>query len=97
LLIAWPDARAQVLTHGGVAPLTRIPSEQWIEKVVGGMDEAGQAFVIRIHHDAGYVVFSHTRIRKTKCSPANRFTQYWVKKASGERFWTTLKDLKPLP
>jgi hypothetical protein len=35
LLIAGPDAQAQVLTHGGVAPLIKIPSEQWIEKVVG--------------------------------------------------------------
>ena len=30
------------------------------------------------------------------CSPANQFTQYWIKKANGERFWSTLKDLKPL-
>jgi hypothetical protein len=31
------------------------------------------------------------------CSPANQFTQYWIRKSSGERFWATLKDLKPLP
>jgi len=30
------------------------------------------------------------------CSPANQFTQYWIKKASGERFWATLTDLKSL-
>jgi hypothetical protein len=29
------------------------------------------------------------------CSPANQFTQYWIKKTNGERFWATLKDLKP--
>jgi hypothetical protein len=28
-------------------------------------------------------------------SPANQFTQYWIKKASGARFWSTLKDLQP--
>jgi hypothetical protein len=31
------------------------------------------------------------------CSPANQFTQYGIKKPNGERFWATLKDLKPLP
>ena len=199
-----------MLTHGGVAPLTRIPSEQWIEKVVGDMDKPGQPFVIRIHHDAGYVVLPHTHpedenitvltgswalgmgshlnmgelepmeqgalgfvpkkmahfgcakvetvlqvhgigpfvnlpvdpvfelsskgvlsippllkpgvptsssppdcfkltlgahtqvergggvIVGALCSPANQFTQYWIKKPNGERFWATLKDLKPL-
>ena len=60
LLIGGTDARSQVLTHGGVAPLTKIPSEQWIEKVVGDMDKPGEPFVIRIHHDAGYVVLPHT-------------------------------------
>jgi hypothetical protein len=39
-------------THGGVAPMTKILSEQRIEKIVGDMDKAGQPFVIRIHHDA---------------------------------------------
>jgi len=31
------------------------------------------------------------------CSPANQFTQYWIRKPNGERFWATAKDLKPLP
>jgi hypothetical protein len=210
LLVAGTGARSQVLTHSGVAPLTNIPSEQWIEKVVGDMDKPGQPFVIRIHHDAGYVVLPHThpedenitvltgswalgmgsRVNMAElepmeqgalgfvpkkmahfgyatvetmlqvhgirpfvnlpidpvfeltskgvlakpsllkpgvptsssppdcfklaigarmqgergegvvvgglCSPANQFTQYWIKKANGERFWSTLKDLKPL-
>jgi hypothetical protein len=60
LLVAGSDAQSQVLIHGGVAPLTKIPSEQWIEKLVGDMDRPGQPFVIRIHHDAGYVVLPHT-------------------------------------
>jgi hypothetical protein len=29
------------------------------------------------------------------CSPANQFTQYWIEKSNGERFWAELKDLKP--
>ncbi|MEO5902707.1 MAG: cupin domain-containing protein, partial [Gemmatimonadaceae bacterium] len=37
-----------------------IPSEQWIEKVSGDMNMPGLPFVIRIHHDAGYVVLPHT-------------------------------------
>ena len=28
------------------------------------------------------------------CSPANQFTQYWIKKPNGERFWATIKNLK---
>jgi hypothetical protein len=211
LLVAGTDALSQVLTHGGVAPLTKIPSDQWIEKMVGDMDKPGQPFVIRIHHDAGYVVLPHTHpedenitvltgswalgmgsrfnmaelepmeqgalgfvpkrmahfgyakvettlqvhgigpfvnqpidpvfeltskgvlskpsllksgvptssspadcfkltvgahmqgergegvVAGALCSPANQFTQYWIKKPNGERFWATLKDLKPLP
>jgi hypothetical protein len=31
-----------------------------------------------------------------RCSPANQFTQYWVRKPNGERFWATLQELKPL-
>jgi hypothetical protein len=31
------------------------------------------------------------------CSPANQFTQYWIKKSNRERFWATLTDLKSLP
>ncbi len=60
LLVVATDGQTQVLTHGGVAPMTKIPPDQWIEKVVGDMDKPGQPFVIRIHHDAGYVVLPHT-------------------------------------
>ena len=210
LLVAGADVHSQVLTHGGVAPMTKIPSEQWIEKIVGDMDKPGQPFVIRIHHDAGYVVLPHThpedenitvltgswalgmgsRVKMSElepmeqgalgfvpkkmahfgyakvetmlqvhgigpfvnlpidpvfeltnlgvlakpsllkagvptsssppdcfklaigsrmrgergegvvvgglCSPANQFTQYWIKKANGERFWATRMNLRPL-
>ena len=211
LLVAGTAAYSQVLTHGGVAPLAKIPSEQWIEKIVGDMDKPGQPFVIRIHHDAGYVVLPHTHpedenitvltgswalgtgsrvnmaalepmeqgalgfvpkkmahfgyakvetmlqvhgigpfvnlpidpvfeltskgilakpsllkpgvttssaptdcfklaigaqmqgvrgagvVVGALCSPAIQFTQYWIRKSSGERFWAVLKDLKPFP
>jgi hypothetical protein len=29
-----------------------------------------------------------------ECFSTNRFTQYWIQKANGERFWTTLEALK---
>ena len=60
LLVAGADAYSHVLTHGGVAPMPRIPSEQWIEKIIGDMDKPGQPFVIRIHHDSGNVILPHT-------------------------------------
>jgi hypothetical protein len=60
LFLVGSGANSEDLAHGGVLPLGRIPSEQWIEKVVGDSDEPGLPFVIRIHHDAGYVVFPHT-------------------------------------
>jgi hypothetical protein len=60
LLLGGNIANSQELAHGGVVPLNRIPSEQWIEKVSGDMNEPGLPFVIRIHHDAGYVVLPHT-------------------------------------
>jgi len=31
-----------------------------------------------------------------RCSPANQLTQYWVRKANGERFWATREQLKLL-
>ena len=54
------NAISKDMGHGGVVPLNKIPSEQWIEKVSGDMDKPGLPFVIRIHHDAGYVVLPHT-------------------------------------
>jgi hypothetical protein len=210
LFLVGNDAHPEGLGHGGVMPLNKIPSEQWIEKVSGDMDAPGLPFVIRIHHDAGYVVLPHThpedenitvlqgswalgmgpRLKMSElepmelgafgfvpkemahfgyakvetilqvhgtgpfinvpidpvyqltdkgvlfkpslvkpgvpasssppdcftlkmgapvrgergagivvgalCSPANQFTQYWIQQPNSERFWATLRDLKPL-
>ena len=210
LLLVGNNASSEVLVRGGVVPLNKIPSEQWIEKVSGDMDKPGLPFVIRIHHDAGYVVLPHThpedenitvlkgswalgmgpRVKMSElepmelgafgfvpkqmthfayakvetilqvhgigpfinvpidpiyeltdkgilfkaslvkpgvptsssppdcftlkiganvrgergegivvgalCSPANQFTQYWIRKPNSERFWATLQELKPL-
>lgn len=210
LFVAETHADSQELVHGGVVPLHVIPSGQWIEPVVGDRDKPGQPFVIRIHHDAGYVVLPHThpedenitvltgswalgmgaRIKMSAlepmeqgalgfvpkkmahfgyakvetmlqvhgigpfvnlpidpvyeltnkgvlsklsllkpgvptsssppecfkmkiggrakgargegivvgalCSPANQFTQYWIQQSNGQRFWSTLQELKPV-
>ena len=210
LFLVGNNANSQDLAHGGVVPLNKIPSEQWIEKVSGDMDKPGLPFVIRIHHDAGYVVLPHAhpedenitvlkgswalgtgpRLKMSElkpmelgafgfvpknmehfghakvetilqvhgigpfinvpidpvyeltdkgvlskpslvkpgvptsssppdcftlrigayvrgargegivvgalCSPANQFTQYWIQKPNGERFWATLQELNPL-
>jgi hypothetical protein len=60
LFLVGNNARSEDLGHAGVVPLNKIPSDQWIEKVSGDMDKPGLPFVIRIHHDAGYVVLPHT-------------------------------------
>lgn len=52
-------AASSQLIGGGVVPLHKFQHGQWIEKVVGDMDAPGQPFVIRIHHDAGYIVLPH--------------------------------------
>ena len=210
LFLVGNNANSKDLGQGGVVPLNRIPSEQWIEKVSGDMDKPGLPFVIRIHHDAGYVVLPHThpedenitvlkgswalgmgrRVKMSElepmelgafgfvpkkmahfgyakvetilqvhgigpfinvpidpvyeltnkgvlsklslvrpgvptsssppdcftlkigahvrgargegivvgalCSPANQFTQYWIRQPNSERFWATLQELKPL-
>ena len=31
-----------------------------------------------------------------QCSPANDLTQYWIRKANGERFWATQEEVKKL-
>jgi hypothetical protein len=36
-----------------------MPPEQWVEKVWGDFNKAGEPFVIRIHNDAGYIVLPH--------------------------------------
>jgi hypothetical protein len=211
LVLVGNNAHSEDLAQKNeVVPLSRIPSEQWIEKVLGDSDKPGLPFVIRIHHDPGYVVLPHTHpedenitvvqgswalgmgrrfsaselkpmelgafgfvpkkmahfgyakvetilqvhgigpfennvidplyqltdkgvllkpslvkpgvptassppdcfklkvgarvqgqagegiVVGALCSPANLFTQYWVRTPSGERFWATLEKLKPL-
>ena len=210
LFLVGNNANSEDLVHGGVVPLSKIPSDKWIEKVSGDMDKPGFPFVIRIHHDAGYVVLPHThpedenitvlkgswalgmgpRLKMSElkpmelgafgfvpkkmehfgyakvetilqvhgsgpfinvpidpvyqltdkgvlfkpslvkpgvptsssppdcftlkigahvrgargegivvgalCSPANQFTQYWIRQPNSERFWATLQELKPL-
>lgn len=46
----------------GVVPLNKFSPGQWVEKVWGDPDKPGVPFVIRIHNDAGYVVFPHTHL-----------------------------------
>lgn len=43
-----------------VVPLNPFSEGQWVEKVSGDSSKPGEPFVIRIHQDAGYVVFPHT-------------------------------------
>jgi hypothetical protein len=46
-------------TGHAVAPLNKIPSEQWIERAWGDSSKAGEPFVFRIHNDPGYIVLPH--------------------------------------
>ena len=205
------NAQSILQADGGVFPIHAIAEGVWIEKLVGDMAVPGQEFVIRIHHDPGYVVLPHTHPRdenitvlsgawalgmgsrvdmsklvrmnqgalglvrakmphfgfspvetilqvhgigpfvnlpidpvfeltskgimaklsllepsvptsvgpsdcfKMKigqrvrgplglgtvigafCSPANQFTEYWITKSDGKRYWATMGDLRPLP
>lgn len=58
-LVGATTAASAQMTGGGVVPLHKFEHGQWIEKVAGDMDAPGQPFIIRIHHDEGYVVFPH--------------------------------------
>lgn len=42
-----------------VVPLRKMPAGQWVEKVWGDPQKAGELFAIRIHNDAGYMVMPH--------------------------------------
>lgn len=53
-------ASAQGEPSHHVAPLEKIPSEQWIEVLSGDPAKEGSPFVLRLHNDAGYVVMPHT-------------------------------------
>jgi hypothetical protein len=59
-LAFWGNtANSQNPTPRRVVPLTKMPSEQWVERVSGDPGKAGAPFVIRIHNDAGYIVLPH--------------------------------------
>lgn len=47
-------------THHSVVPLHKFQQGQWVEKVWGDPSRPGEPFVLRIHQDAGYIVFPHT-------------------------------------
>lgn len=42
-----------------VVPLHKMAAGQWIEKVYGDPEKAGEVFEMRIHNDAGYRVMPH--------------------------------------
>jgi len=51
--------QGQVTNHT-VVPLHEFQQGQWVEKVWGDFSKPGEPFVLRIHQDAGYIVFPHT-------------------------------------
>lgn len=63
LLSTMANAQSNSLAHGDVFPMHAMAEGVWIEKLVGDMAVPGQEFVIRIHHDPGYVVLPHTHPR----------------------------------
>ncbi|MEO6041882.1 MAG: cupin domain-containing protein [Croceibacterium sp.] len=62
LVLASTQAQAQSgsVEHGGVFAMQPMAEGVWLEKVVGDPLAPGKEFVIRIHHDPGYVVLPHT-------------------------------------
>jgi hypothetical protein len=61
LFLTWDNAKAQ--DHSAshtVYPLTKFQPGQWVEKVSGDFTKPGEAFVFRIHQDAGYITLPHT-------------------------------------
>jgi len=45
-----------------VVPLHKPKAGQWVEKISGDPEKAGEPFVIRIHADAGYIILPHTHL-----------------------------------
>ncbi len=61
LSLAWNTAKSQ--DHAAaqhVYPLDKFQPGQWVEKVSGDFTKPGEAFVFRIHQDAGYITLPHT-------------------------------------
>ena len=46
--------------HENVFPMKDFVAGQWVEVVWGDFTRPGEPFVLRIHNDAGYIVFPHT-------------------------------------
>ena len=46
---------------------------------------------VRVRGDSG-----EGTVAGARCSPANQLTQYWVRKANGDRFWATREQLQML-
>jgi hypothetical protein len=84
------NANSQDSARHQVVPLNRMPSEQWVEKVSGDPEKAGVPFVIRIHNDAGYIVFPHVHPIDENITVVQG--SWWL--GMGERF--TRSTLEPL-
>ncbi len=59
--LTWDTAypQAQPASHS-VYPLSKFQPGQWVERVTGDFTKPGEAFVFRIHQDAGYITLPHT-------------------------------------
>src|SRR5678816_1228521 len=56
-------AQAAAPHAGGVFPMHTMAEGVWVEYLVGDPEVPDAEFVIRIHHDPGYVVLPHTHPR----------------------------------
>ena len=65
VLLFSADAAAQHASPhaGGVFPMQTMAEGVWVEKLVGDPEVPDAEFVIRIHHDPGYIVLPHTHPR----------------------------------
>lgn len=57
--LAFQGTSQDLAAHHSVVPLHAFKQGQWVEKVWGDPTKFGEPFVIRIHQDAGYIVFPH--------------------------------------
>lgn len=84
-------ARPQEESRHGIVPEQDVVGRVGTKKVWGDSEKPGVPSVIRTQvrgeHGNGIVVGA-------LCSPGNQLTQYWVQETSGERFWTTLEELR---
>jgi len=62
VLLLVIDSFPQSETAGAlpvVVPLHKAKAGQWVERVWGDPEKAGEVFAIRIHNDAGYIAMPH--------------------------------------